>query len=72
MSETEKSCQVYTLMKEVFKQFGKIVNIHKGTIKDHVGDAIYAFWEHGASPLKEQAMLACQNALHRKALDHIR
>ncbi|NLD39231.1 MAG: adenylate/guanylate cyclase domain-containing protein [Desulfatiglans sp.] len=73
MSETEKSYQVYTLMKEVFKQFGKIVNIHKGTIKDHVGDAIYAFWEHGASPLKEQAMLACQNALAQaEALDHIR
>jgi class 3 adenylate cyclase len=49
------------------------VNIHKGTIKDHVGDAIYAFWEHGASPLKEQAMLACQNALAQaEALDHIR
>ncbi|MBN1905213.1 MAG: adenylate/guanylate cyclase domain-containing protein [Deltaproteobacteria bacterium] len=73
MSETEKSYEVYTLMKEVFKQFGKIVNSHNGTVKDHVGDAIYAYWEHGISLSKEQAIMACRNALAQaEALDHIR
>ncbi len=63
MSHEENSYQVYALMKEVFKKFSGIVNDHRGTIKDYVGDAIYAFWEHGVSPSKEQAVLACQNAL---------
>ncbi len=63
MSQAEDSHQVYALMKEVFKKFSGIVNNHKGTIKDYAGDAIYAFWEHGASPSKEQAMLACQSAI---------
>jgi adenylate cyclase len=63
ISQMEKSYQVYALMKEIFKRFSVIVNEHRGTIKDYVGDAIYAFWEHGASPSGEQAMLACKNAL---------
>jgi len=63
MSQVEDSHQVYALMKEVFKRFSGIVNLHKGTIKDYVGDAIYAFWEHGESPSIEQAILACQSAL---------
>jgi adenylate cyclase len=63
MSQTEKSYQVYALMKELFKRFSIIVSEHKGTIKDYVGDAIYAFWEHGVSPSGEQAVLACQNAM---------
>ena len=72
MSQVENSYQVYTLMKEVFKAFSGIVNDHKGTIKDYVGDAIYAFWEHGVSPSKEQAVLACQSALAQaEALDDI-
>jgi adenylate cyclase len=73
MSQVEDSYQVYALMKEVFKRFSGIVNLHKGTIKDYVGDAIYAFWEHGVSPSKEQAVLACQNALAQaEAVDRIR
>jgi adenylate cyclase len=63
MSEVENSHQVYALMKEVFERFSGIVHDRKGTIKDYAGDAIYAFWEHGVSPSKEQAMLACQTAL---------
>jgi len=63
MSQVEDSYQVYALMKEIFERFNGIVNDHKGTIKDYVGDAIYAFWEHGVSPSKEQALLACQTAL---------
>jgi adenylate cyclase len=73
MSQAEDSHQVYALMKEIFKRFSGIVNDHKGTIKDYAGDAIYAFWEHGARPSKEQAMLACQNALAQaEAVDGIR
>jgi adenylate cyclase len=73
MSQEENSQQVYALMKEVFKRFSGIVNEHKGTIKDYAGDAIYAFWEHGVRPSKEQAILACQNALAQaEAIDGIR
>ena len=72
MSEEENSYRVYALMKEVFKRFGAIVNEHKGTIKDYVGDAIYAFWEHGVRASQEQALLACLNALAQaKALNSI-
>lgn len=63
LSQMENSFQVYALMKEIFIRFSIIVNDHKGTIKDYVGDAIYAFWEHGVSPSGGPAMLACQNAL---------
>jgi class 3 adenylate cyclase len=60
------------LMNEIFKKFSTIVYDHKGTIKDYAGDAIYAFWEHGVSPSREQAMLACQNALAQaEAVDDI-
>ena len=73
MTQAENSYQVYALMKEVFKRFSGIVNDHKGTIKDYVGDAIYAFWEHGVSPSEEQATLACRSALAQAAaLDCIR
>jgi adenylate cyclase len=73
LSQVENSHQVYALMKEIFKRFSGIVNYHKGTIKDYVGDAIYAFWDHGVSYSKEQAILACQNALAQaEAVDRIR
>ena len=73
MSQEENSHQVYELMKEVFKEFSRIVNDHKGTIKDYAGDAIYGFWEHGVSPSKEQAVLACQSALAQaETVDGIR
>ena len=72
MSEEENSYRVYALMKEVFKRFSAIVNEHKGTIKDYVGDAIYAFWEHGETASQEQASLACLNALAQaRALNSI-
>jgi adenylate cyclase len=73
MAQMENSHQVYALMKEIFKRFSVIVNEHRGTIKDYVGDAIYAFWEHGVSPSGELAMLACQNALAQaEAVEYIR
>jgi adenylate cyclase len=72
MSESENSYQVYALMKELFKRYSVIVNKHKGTVKDYVGDAIYAFWDHGVNASQEQALLACLNALAQaKALNSI-
>ena len=63
MAQTEDSSQVYALMKEVISTFSAIVYDYKGTIKDYVGDAVYAFWDHRSVPSKEQAVLACQAAL---------
>jgi adenylate cyclase len=63
MAQTEDSSQVYALMKEVISTFSAIVYDYKGTIKDYVGDAVYAFWDHRFEPSKEQAVLACQAAL---------
>ncbi len=63
MSQMQNSHLVYVLMKEIFDRFSIIVNDHRGTIKDYVGDAIYAFWEHGTRPSMEPAMLACRSAL---------
>ena len=44
MTQTEDSSQVYALMKEIISTFSDIVYDCKGTIKDYVGDAVYAFW----------------------------
>ena len=63
MAQTEDSSQVYALMKEIISTFSVIVYDYKGTIKDYVGDAVYAFWDHRFVPSKEQAVLACQAAL---------
>jgi adenylate cyclase len=63
MTQTEDSSQIYALMKEIISTFSAIVHDYKGTIKDYVGDAIYAFWDHRFVPSKEQAVLACQAAL---------
>jgi adenylate cyclase len=63
MAQTEDSSQVYALMKEIISTFSAIVYDYKGTIKDYVGDAVYAFWDHRFVSSKEQAVLACQAAL---------
>lgn len=63
LSQREDSSQVYGLMKDVFGRLSHIVRDFKGTIKDYVGDAVYAFWDHGTEPCQEQALLACQAAL---------
>jgi adenylate cyclase len=63
MTQTEDSSQIYALMKEVISTFSAIVHDYKGTIKDYVGDAVYAFWDHRFAPSKEKAVLACRAAL---------
>jgi len=73
LSQRENSSQVYALMNDIFGMFTTIVSDFKGTIKDYVGDAVYAFWDHGFEPREEQALLACRAALKQlQALDQMR
>jgi class 3 adenylate cyclase len=65
MAQAESSSQVYEVMKEVFKTFTDIVHEFKGTIKDYVGDAVYAFWEHRKEMRREQALLATRAAVQQ-------
>ena len=65
MTQTDDSSLVYFLMKEIFEKFSTIVHDYKGTIKDYVGDAVYAFWDHGSASSKEVAVLACRAALEQ-------
>jgi adenylate cyclase len=62
ISQREGSREVYAFMKRVFKALTDIVHEFKGTVKDYVGDAVYAFWDHGATPHMERAVLACNSA----------
>jgi len=73
MLQREDSSQVYAVMKGIFETFTTIVRDQKGTIKDYVGDAVYAFWDHGLEPRQEQALLACNAALRQlRAIDQMR
>lgn len=65
MTQIEDSSNVYALMKEVIRTFSSIVHDYNGTIKDYVGDAVYAFWDHRFVPQKKMALLACQAALRQ-------
>jgi class 3 adenylate cyclase len=64
-SQAHASSEVYALMKEIFDTFSAIVYNYKGTIKDYAGDAVYAFWDHAHEPISQQAVLACQAAIHQ-------
>jgi adenylate cyclase len=65
MSQRQDSGHVFAFMKEIFETLTTVVHDFKGTIKDYVGDAVYAFWDHGLSARNEQAVLACNAALHQ-------
>jgi class 3 adenylate cyclase len=65
ISQKEKSSEVYAVMKDIFETLTAIVHEYKGTVKDYVGDAVYAFWDHGLVSRKEQAILACDAALRQ-------
>jgi adenylate cyclase len=72
-SQAQASSDVYALMKEIFDAFNAVVYKFKGTIKDYAGDAVYAFWDHHAEPIKKQAVLACQAAIEQtQTIDQIR
>jgi len=63
MSQRQDSSRIYALMKNIFEKLTAVVGDHKGTVKDYVGDAVYAFWSHGGATQKEQAVFACKAAL---------
>jgi len=63
MSQTRTSTDMYSLMKVIFETFSAIVHQNSGTVKDFLGDAVFAFWDHDAVTRKEQAVLACKSAL---------
>lgn len=65
ISQREGSLEVYAFMKRVFEALTDVVHEFKGTVKDYVGDAVYAFWDHGSIPRKERAVLACNAALRQ-------
>ncbi len=73
MCQSMDSRATYGLMKEVFLRFSKIVTTCKGTTKESVGDAVFAFWEHSQGQAPQQALLACKAALAQEAqVDDIR
>jgi class 3 adenylate cyclase len=72
-SQEHASSDVYALMKEIFDTLSAIVYNFKGTIKDYAGDAVYAFWDHAAEAISQQAVLACQAAIQQtQAINEIR
>ena len=62
-SQRSDSKEVYTFIKTLFDRFTAIVEHHQGTLKDYIGDAVFAFWEHPAGGSSEQALAACQAAI---------
>jgi class 3 adenylate cyclase len=73
MSQQEDSYNVYTLIRDIFDTLSTVVRDHGGTVKDYAGDAIYAFWEHGATVKKAQAHAACRAAIAQsKAIERLR
>jgi adenylate cyclase len=63
MAQVYDSNLVYSLLKQVFKYFGNIIQRCHGTLNDFAGDAIYAFWEHPQGLDPQKALLACRAAL---------
>ena len=63
MSQRQDSYQVVAFMKTIFEALTQVVRDYNGTIKDYVGDAVYAFWDHGFKLKEEQALSACKAAL---------
>ena len=57
------SSDLFQLVRGVFENFSAIVRNHNGTIKDYIGDAVYAFWEHPGKGSAAQALLACEAAI---------
>jgi adenylate cyclase len=62
-SQQTESTVVYAFMKEIFSRFSVIVYAHHGTVKDYVGDAVFAFWEHPGEGSADHALAACRAAI---------
>ena len=63
LSQQIDSAVVYTFIKEIFSRFTAVVNDHHGTVKDYVGDAVFAFWEHPVAFSPQPALMACRAAV---------
>jgi class 3 adenylate cyclase len=63
LSQKFDSALVYEFIQEIFFRFSAIVNEHQGTVKDCVGDTLFAFWEHIGEVSSDQALSACQAAI---------
>lgn len=62
-SQQADSALVYTFIKTLFDHFTAIVESHQGTLKDYIGDAVFAFWEHPPGGSAKQALSACRAAI---------
>lgn len=73
MVQKGESSDIYAVMREIFDAFSAVVKRRDGTVKDCVGDALYAFWDHGTHPDGEKVHLACQAAVEQaQVLSQIR
>lgn len=64
-SQQFDSTTVYNVIETVFSRFSAIVTAHQGTVKDYIGDAIFAFWEHPDALSAEYVLPACQAAVEQ-------
>ncbi|GAB6905349.1 hypothetical protein JCM12296A_11840 [Desulfosarcina cetonica] len=62
-SQQADSAVVHAFITDLFARFTQIVSQHHGTLKDYVGDAVFAFWEHPLGGGAEYARSACQAAI---------
>lgn len=63
LSQKFDSAMVYEFIQKIFFRFSAIVNEHQGTVKDCVGDTLFAFWEHTGEVSSDHALSACQAAI---------
>jgi len=72
LTQQQPSSVLQSLMQEIFREFSAIVQAQHGVIKDYAGDAIFAFWEHGAAEHSEMAYHACVAAsLQERAVQRL-
>lgn len=62
------SSEVYELINTLFNRFSNIVEDCHGTVKDYIGDAIFAFWEHTRAESPNTAVWACRAAYGQMAI----
>ena len=62
-SSLHDSSEVYELVNTLFSRFSTIIEDCHGTVKDYIGDAIFAFWEHSREDSLSMAVWACRAAV---------
>jgi class 3 adenylate cyclase len=72
LSQKVDSSMLQAAMKKIFDGMGRIVQSHRGLVRNYLGDAIFAVWEHGSVEKAERALAACEAAVAQcRALDGI-